>query len=250
MTILFLAWQDAKSRQWFPIGRLLHDGEAFEFVYVRGFENANRRAGLRPLPGFPDPSRTYRAAALFPMFNNRIMSSAREEFRAYLRRLNLHHDDVPNPLSILARSLGRRSTDSFEVFPFPLDPARGRLDIDFFVHGVRHRSESAQVLAASLEPRAKLALRHDVGNADDPNAVLVLAEGTPIGFVPRYYAPDLVRLLERDVRIDVEVVAVNAPPAPVQQRVLCHLDAPWPFDLPPFEGEDFVVLGDSARLAS
>ncbi len=249
MKTVFLAWQDEKSRQWFPIGRLTHEDEAFEFVYVRGFENAHRRAALRPLPAFPDPSRVYRAKVLFPMFNNRIMSSAREEFRAYLRRLNLD-DEAPEPLLILARSQGRRSTDTFEVFPFPLEPKSGRLVIDFFVHGLRHRSEAAQALAASLEPGAALTLRHDATNADDPNAVQVLAEGTALGFVPRYYAPDLVRLLARAVKIDLAVAKVNPSPAPVQQRVLCHLDAPWPFDAPPFEREDFAIMADTARLAS
>ncbi|MEQ8978429.1 MAG: HIRAN domain-containing protein [Deltaproteobacteria bacterium] len=249
VTTLFLAWQDHVSRQWFPIGRLRHGEGGFEYLYVRGYEDAHARAGLRPLPGFPDTSRVYRAPTLFPMFNNRIMSRSREEFTAYLRRLDLEGADA-DPLSILARSLGRRTTDSFEVFPFPIDDKTGLFDIDFFVHGLRHRSADAQSLAASLTPGTLLSLEHDAANADDPNAVAVRAEGVRIGFVPRYYAPDLVRLLAEPVELEAKAVTINAPPAPVQQRVLCHLAGPWPFEAPPFEREDFVPLPESARLAS
>lgn len=33
---LFLAWQDGKSRYWYPIGRLTFDGEMYKFVYTQG----------------------------------------------------------------------------------------------------------------------------------------------------------------------------------------------------------------------
>lgn len=247
---LFLAWQDQASRQWFPIGRLsTADDGMYEFVYVRGFERARDQAGLTPLPAFPDTERVYLSPNLFPMFNNRIMSPSREEYPRYLERMNLTAEEPP--MSILARSLGQRSTDSFELFPFPLDPSSKRFEIDFFVHGIRHRPLEAQAKSLELSPGDPLGLRHDLDNYDDPAAVLVLAsDETPIGFVPRYYAPDLVVLLESEVEIACAVQHVNRQSDRIRQRLLCRLRAPWPMDEPPFERPEYRPIPNTERLAS
>ena len=46
MTTLYLAWQDYKSRRWFPVGRLETDEDAaitaYSFSYLSGAEDAPR----------------------------------------------------------------------------------------------------------------------------------------------------------------------------------------------------------------
>ena len=36
MKILYLAWQDPQSRQWFPVGKLSVEGGIYRFVYTKG----------------------------------------------------------------------------------------------------------------------------------------------------------------------------------------------------------------------
>jgi hypothetical protein len=242
---LFLAWQDPVSRAWFPIGRLetRSDG-GYRFVYTRGFARAEQ-AGLTPLVGFPELDRVYDSAELFPLFKNRIMSPAREEYAAYLDRLALGEGRAA-PLSILARSEGRRTTDSLEIFAHPLarDPGGGaRYCLDFFVRGLRHRPESAQLRALALEGGEPLHLLPDPQNPEDEQAIaLRTADDHLLGYLPRYHAPDLLALLAARVPISARTVKVNPPPTPVQQRVLVSLDAPWPFPRPPLSQDDCAPI--------
>src|SRR4051812_47913042 len=92
--VIYLAWQDTvKTRRWFPVGRLrqVEDGQ-YEFVYSRGFEEARQFAGMQPILGFPEENRCYLSASLLPLFQNRLMSPSREEYRAYIERLGLARD--------------------------------------------------------------------------------------------------------------------------------------------------------------
>ena len=40
MTVLYLAWQDPKDRQWIPVGRLSFDGHVYRFVYTKGAQKS------------------------------------------------------------------------------------------------------------------------------------------------------------------------------------------------------------------
>ena len=114
---LFIAWQDDASRRWRPVGRLREmSDELYEFVYTRGFIEA-QRAGMRPFVGFDDALTRYVSDELFPLFRNRIMSRSRSDYPAYVQRLGLAEDTLP--MMILARSEGRRNTDPFVLFPEP-----------------------------------------------------------------------------------------------------------------------------------
>jgi hypothetical protein len=247
--VLFLAWQDPASRRWFPIGRLARSPEGrFLCGYIRGFEAA-RAAGLEPLPSFPEVGRIHVSDHLFPLFRNRVMNAAREEYAAYLERLGLGAEGDPDEvaLRVLARSRGLRTTDSFEVFPLPLEmEARGpRYQVDFFVHGLRHMPSPSQAAAAELGPGDPLHLMADVDNPVDSFAMaLRTGAGHLIGYVPRYHGPDLHLLLGERRSIEAVVVRVNQPPAPPQQRVLCRLSAHWPFEHPPLSHRDYELIAE------
>ena len=250
--VVFLAWQDPASRAWFPIGRLTCEGgEHYRFVYTRGFLRAREAAGLAPLIGFPEVEQIYESSELFPLFKNRIMSRQREDYSSYLERMAL--PEAPSPLSLLARSAGRRTTDSFEIFPYPL--VRGeqgdlRFRVDFFVHGIRHMPKEAAARAGELAPGARLYLVSDWQNPEDPQAVAVRTEDKVLlGYVPRYYGEDLERLRQVRAPARVEVLQVNLPPAPVQQRLLVRLDAPWAARTAPLSSDVYQPLADAPPAA-
>ncbi len=242
--ILFLAWQDATSRRWYPIGRLASEHGVYHFVYVEGFLRAYAEGDLAPLIGFPDVRREYRSEYLFPFFANRVMSSSREDYRDYLARLQVA-DGPTAPLWMLARNRGLRPNDPFEVFPRPLleSGAGRRFVTTFFVHGVRHMPSSAQARAEQLQPGEPLMPMPDWGNPFDPQAIALRSEDRHIiGFVPRYYVADLMRVRTRHIVPVFAVEHVNPPPAPHQQRVLCRVDAEWSEDEPPLSTGDYLPL--------
>ena len=57
MTTLYLAWQDADSRRWFPVGRLDADENAeppaYGFSYVGGAREAGKAANFFCGSGIP-----------------------------------------------------------------------------------------------------------------------------------------------------------------------------------------------------
>lgn len=233
---LHLAWQDAASRRWFPIARLERRLVGFRFVYLAGFRTA-AQAGLAPLPAFPDPSRAYESERLFPFFRNRVMNRARKDFEVWVARMGyaeadaLTEDEVA--FEVLARSRGRRSTDPFELFPSPQAKGEGGMvyDLEAFVHGVRHATDSAQAELLELETGAALSLVPEPSNPADPDAIQVCTDsGARVGYVPRYHCRDLHRLMEAGRELRSTLERVNPPPTPVQQRLLVRIRSDWPFE--------------------
>lgn len=124
MTTLFLAWQDPLSRTWFPVGKLTQAEGLYHFTYLQGALEASKKAGFSPIPAFPDFYLSYRSAALFPLFANRLLRRSRPEYSDFVQWLNLpeHTDD---PIALLARSGGQRKTDYSASIPHPLHSNSG-----------------------------------------------------------------------------------------------------------------------------
>ncbi|WNG15649.1 HIRAN domain-containing protein [Cystobacter fuscus] len=253
--VIYLAWQDSlHSRRWFVVGRLrrLPDG-LYEFIYTRGYEEARRSASMQPILGFMEPERRYLSDRLFPLFQNRLMSSNREEYAAYIERLGLRRDSEspPEPLQILARSGGRRATDSFEVFPAPLRHQSEAGDqnylIKFFVHGVRYVPFESQVRVSKCQLDERLLLLSDWQNEFDSNSLMLRTEfdNYLLGWVPRYYCADISSLRDRKLPVNVRVERVNPVSSPTQQRLLCQLTAPWPEDFRALSSPEYEPLADT-----
>lgn len=232
MKTLYLAWRNPHDRSWYPIGRLRRDGEEYVFQYTQGVLRARAEAGFQPLAAFPDVGAEYRSTALFSLFTNRLLPRSRPEYGQFIEWLHVPESDA-EPFLILARSGGRRTTDTLEVFAAPEPDASGGARLYFFIHGARHFPEGSAGRGERLTPGEPLMLMHDLQNPHDPNALaLRTAERAPrdlhlLGFCPRYLSEELLPLLREDPQqFRVEVVRVNPPPAPSQMRVLCSLRMP------------------------
>src|SRR5713226_709922 len=116
MRTLFVAWRDPDRRKWFPVARLRSTPGCYEFTYTKGAEQARQEAGFAPLASFPELNTIYVSQHLFPAFSNRVLPESRPEYRDYLAWLSMAENDR-DPAAILARSGGRRVTDTLEVFP-------------------------------------------------------------------------------------------------------------------------------------
>lgn len=246
---LFVAWRDPVERRYHPVARLARVGEeacpeCFEFVYVNGAREAIAK-GFLPFRSFPHLDSVYRSAELFPLFANRLMSSSRLDYPAHIERLGLELG--ADPLDVLGRSGGVRATDSVELFPLPFySEARG-YSSPFFIHALRYMPKEAQLRAERLEVGEQLLLLHDFQNEVDVNALAIrTTDHVLLGYLPGYLIEDAFGLASECSMMDLSVERVNLPPAPLQQRVLCRLDACWPDTFKPFASERYLPIVASA----
>jgi hypothetical protein len=243
MNALFVACSPGKPEHsgWRPVGRLMHDGQLYRFCYTGGA----RKPGFRLFRGMENLDQVYESEDLFPLFANRLLSESRPEYEAYLRWTGLDVSNPPDPIVMLGITEGIRQTDAVEVFPCPVRDALGCYINRFFLHGIQWLPPAAVQRIGSLIAGERLRITLDVQNEYDPQAVAVRTEPEPtlIGYVPRYLARDVWRLVERCgvQSIELEVVRVNRD-APVQNRLLCLMRSCWPAGFEPCSGEDFVPI--------
>ena len=247
---LFLAWQDTvQSRRWFPVGRLDADisSSRYAFGYIRGAKEAAAESGFVPLYDFPDFNRRYVSDQLFPLFQNRVMTKRRPDFREYLEVRDIEEQD-PDPLEILAVDGGYRVTDNFQVFPKIEKAPDGDFRCRFFLHGWRHTNDEAKRRLESLKAGETLNAAIELINPETGLAVQILtADYYVIGWAPRYLVRDLTEAMAHAPgEYRARVVKVNPVPAPAKQRVLIEFSGRRPQDYEPMSSEDFQLIAPAA----
>ena len=238
---LFLAWQDDRLRQWFPVGRLDADvGKPYyRFRYTAGAKRAGEEVGFPLLLEYPDLHGDYQSHELFPIFRNRVMNRRRPDFPDYLRSLDL--PDEADSIAILSANGGRRETDSYEVFPKIEIDDDGSFQCRFFLHGSRCVNAEARI--KDLRGGESLSLTLDRNNEKTGMAVQVrTTDREMIGWSPRYLVPDLSVALDKwpdDCR--AVVVRLNPQLVPRSHRVLVKMHGRLQ-DHEPMSGSDFEPL--------
>ena len=226
MKTLFLAWQapnaSAQSRAWFPIGRLDASPESpnFRFRYTKGALRAKKEAGFEPLFAFPGFQNDFKSDSLFPLFQNRVISSKRGDFQEYIKWLDLDRGQA-DPISILAISGGERATDNLEVFPQVVADSNGNFNVRFFLHGLRHLDAHAIERASKLEVGESLRVMIELNNPATRLAVsLLTSDYVMIGWAPRYLVEDLINCAPNLTEILASIARINVESAPLGQRYL------------------------------
>jgi hypothetical protein len=249
---LFVAWHANQNPHktdsvWGPVGKLEYEAGVYRFFYTRGSQSL---PGFQPFDGMEDFSQVYESRELFPLFANRLLPSSRPDFRSYLTWSGFDPDDPPEPLVLLGRTGGTKQTDAVELFPCPVPNSHGRYLNFFFAHGIRYHIPNATPVIANLHSGDLLQLRPQPLNPADPNALAIVSDSTPLGYVPRYLASDIKKLIEDcpdgEVRIFVQSVNVDAP---IQQRLLCRLESCWPAGFQPCDGEQFQPIQSGCEAA-
>jgi hypothetical protein len=246
MNVLYLAWQDPQSRQWYPVGKLTSDKGIYRFVYTKG---ATLSENFIPFGSMQDLHAVYKSEALLPLFANRLISKKRPEYRDFLRWLDLREDEA-DPLVLLARTEGVRETDSVTVFPCPEPDPDGKYIVHFFSHGVRHLSDDARMRINVLHTGDRLFLMPDPQNLHDGYALALRTDdpATIVGYCPRYVSGDFLEILENNPgSVEVHVKRVNAE-APMQLRLLCTLTADWPENFKPCSSDLYMELAHDKEI--
>jgi len=241
--ILFVAWQNPTTRRIHPVARLLRqEGEpAWEFVYIRGARDAEV-SGFYPFPGLPVFDEVYTSDEIPPLFENRLMPKSRPDRGDFLERLGLGRDEN-EAIPILARSEGRKATDTIEVFGLPsFDENRRVYSFLCFLRGIRY-VDGAEERIRALQPGKELVLHHEKDNVADKLAIKA-GDGTlqELGWIPQTLVEDVHVLQEKGSTIRASVERVNANPAPVQLRLLVRLEAGEVEGFVPFAGERYQPI--------
>jgi hypothetical protein len=247
MKKLFLAWQNAQTRRWFPIGQLTQEGNTFSFCYIGGVYQAQKEGGFLLFPEFPDVDTHYTSTELFPLFANRVLPSSRPDFFDYIRWLKLEGQEK-DALAFLAKTNGRRQTDTLEIFAPVEETPDGNYKTTFFVHGLRHMSPEALCRMEKLKSGETLLLSWEAQNPVDSKAITLRTYSAPsgdatlLGYCPRYLATSIFNALLKNTKsVSVKVLTVNQSPAPSQYGILCELS--FSKEMPsPFHGEEFQIL--------
>jgi hypothetical protein len=242
---LLVAWQDPFSRLILPVGRLTRADGLFTFEYILAAIDAWDQRGFRGIFDFPGLSARYQSPRLFPVFQNRLMPTARPDYPEFIRTLGLDPANV-DPMGVLSRSGGVRATDRIELFAAPAyDPAQGVWIGHFLLRGVRHRTDSEQQRVLELLQGDELTLRAGPDNSQNPEALKICTDdGTYIGYLPDYLLGEVAALRGSTGALRVVVERLNPPPVASQQRLLCRLVAGWNPDHRPFSGPKYGSLVD------
>ena len=243
---LFLAWHGAKeNRLWFPVGRLDADSQAsnYRFRYTRGAKRAQKEARFPLLMEFPDLNRTYQSEEIFPIFQNRVMSPARPDFKSYLETLDL--SGKPDPVEILAVNGGQRVTDNYEVFPRLVKQPDGGFVCRFLLHGQRYVSQLGQERLSRLAPGEELLIALELTNPATQLAVQIQTRDHHIlGWAPHYLVNDLaISMAEAPGKYEAKVVRVHPQRHTPLPSLLIELRSYWTAH-EPMTGEDYQPLVD------
>ena len=250
MKTLFMAWQaHDPTRAWFPIGRLdVNEGlSQFSFEYTGGARDAAQR-GFTPLLAFPDLSEKYTAPKLFPLFENRLLSENRPDFKQYIKSLAISGADAKNPFEVLAISGGERKTDSLEIFPRIQLTNDRRFSTRFFVHGTRHLLPSAWQRVSRLRTDEPLRIALEMGNPASGIAVQIQSDDyVMLGWSPRYLVDDLASVLETNLcEMKATVRQVNGSEIPFERRLLVELSGCFPPEIEPMASAAYLPYSAQA----
>lgn len=122
----------------------------------------------------------------------------------------------------MARTGGGRATDTFHLVE-DFAPQEGLASGRFFVSGIQHQAEGEDV-AGFLRPGTRLQLRDEPTNPYNERAIVLDAEGKPLGWIPDWVVDEVHRLRRGAGAVRVTVEQVNLD-APARLRVLCRLEA-------------------------
>lgn len=223
-------WQ-APDRRFWRVSWLEAVATSTGARYRFGYESpAALPSDFQPFLAFPDLAQVWEAEELFPFFTNRLLSPRAPGYSEHLTELGLNAVDA-TPVEMLARTLGRRTTDTVQVVPAPVVQTDGMALQRFLVSGVRHiareRRPDVSHVIERLSPGTELELVDDVGNDADPRAMLVDDRSGPLGWVPQYLLEELHKARNIDERaVRCLVVHANGPDAPWHVRLLCDLVRP------------------------
>lgn len=240
--VLVVCWREPELREWIPVGRLWQEKQQFFFCYTQGLKKAQQNNNFSFFTEMTDPTKTYFSDELFPIFQNRLLSKSRPEYKRYLEWLAL--DESLTALDELSRTNGARATDSLLLFEIPQKTKDGKYRTCFFAHGTNYLPKSYLERVEKIQEGEQLYLMQDIQNKADKLALLLRTDDPMqlLGYCPRIYTKDVNKLLNvRGSSLRVRAKRVNQS-APLKLKLLCEIEANWPSDFEAFDAPEFKAF--------
>jgi hypothetical protein len=239
---LLVLWQQPESRAMVPVATLEHDATSYFFAYLPA---AKKEPSFRPLIGFRDLDATYQSEELFPLFHERVMDPARDDFSRVIEGLDLDPASA-TPWEQLVRSGGGSEGDTLHVTPLPHETAGG-WECHALLSGLRYLEQKAVVTEAgtappysaaehenileSIKTGDELTLRREIGNTYNSDAVLAFTERDEVvGYLPDWLARFVAPVLGQE-SVTVRVDRVNPSRAGWHLRLLVTVASTETFEV-------------------
>lgn len=234
---LLVLWQHPEDRRILPVGRLVYDGVTYFFDYT---VTAGTIEGFRELPGLGRLGMHFESNVLPTVLRQRVMDAERPDFARYVAELGLN-PSTATPWEQIVESGGDRAGDTLQFMELPR-VVNGIARARFLANGIRYiagpqrliggrpvrvNDHEVEAAFAALRVGDEVEILPEEGNRVDENATLVTRSGVPLGWVPRFLAPGVRRLLVGG-RVFAHVVRVNGPGAPTHLRLVLELETPVP----------------------
>ena len=200
---LFVIWRaptPAGTRH--VVGTLARTTQGFAFEYLpQPATEAAAQSGFREIFGFPVSGEVFESRYLFPIFQERIPSPARADFKRMMSDWGVVQLD--DPMEVLARSGGVLATDRLELAEFRVEDDPLTIPLEFRIAGLQKRPGAS----ANLVIGDSLKLEREPGNVADPQATLVARiGGETVGYVPRQYSALIAHQLDAGRTISATTV--------------------------------------------
>ena len=199
MDRLYVIWRepDENARRHI-VGELSRARGTFEFKYLAESHQAAEEHGFTGVPGLPYVGSPYEAIHLFPVFQARIPSPRRPDFKMLMQMWGVEGPGVDDQFEILAKSGGVLATDRLEIAEYREVPDDFDRPLEFRIAGY-DRCKSG---VAELKVGDELCLERERDNEADVRATrLVSGKREKLGYVPKQYAAVFAEALDRGVEI-------------------------------------------------
>jgi hypothetical protein len=222
----------------FPIARLDRRAGRYTFRYTSGALQLGSAARVLPLPTFPKLTQRYESRELFPAFAALIpepASARRAEF-AIARGFDPGESDemallsVPTPLD---------AAGTVKTLPNLRGNENGRFDFRVFLRGPGADSPLAKTLRPG-QPLWTNLLVADGGRS--MNVMIVNERQELIDYLPPLVSQEISAVLGSGFRPTLEIVRINEPPHPAEQRLLVHIRGQWPARYEPMQRVAFAPI--------
>lgn len=207
---LYLIWHDKKTKKKYIVGTLSKNGK-FEFEYNNEIEEAKNN-GFSLLTAFPEQKK-YESDVLFPVFATRLPDRKRVDIQKILEKYGLEEYDSYMLLKKCgAKYDARLPIDDLE-FIDPIFDDKKPVKREFYIAGSRHYMQCDEgkkcVKHYGIKKNDDIELVHEFDNEKDPNAVQMLYNEECIGYVPRYYAESISKIVDNKRKYTCKVIEVN-----------------------------------------
>ena len=193
---LKLIWQsNGPDRNKYLVGELVrssNDVSLSYFCYSSDFISAVR-SGFEGHPAFP-LMRPVHHSNVLNVFSRRLPSRQRNDFFQYLQKYRLSALSFISDFALLGYTGAYLPSDGFS---FAIDWRFQELPAIFMMEVSGFRYNEGMTIDMSELSEKYVQLIREPDNEFDENAIALHYEGKRIGYVPRYYANDLLELNDR-----------------------------------------------------